>query len=95
MADTSRWDQRVVVAEARADDLPAMQEALASAALESRVGPLLAETQEGELIDWLTVAVHRLPDGSTSISIQGPAGLTELQKKGLLHDALWASAHRI
>ena len=100
MADTSRWDQRERVSEALAEDLPAMQEAL-NAAASNRSGfaesmsALLEGSEEGQLVDWVTVAVHRQPDGSTTTTIHGAIDRSDLQIKGLLHDALWTVAHQI
>ncbi|HJR45659.1 MAG TPA: hypothetical protein VJ927_08650 [Actinomycetota bacterium] len=93
MGDASRWQQRSKVNEVLAEELPAMQAALETTAFEENVKGVLEDCAEGELVDWVTVAVHRLPDGSTTTSICGPSGRTDLQIKGLLHDAIWTAAH--
>lgn len=99
MAETSRWDQRTKVSEVLADELPAMQEAINAAAepssFDEKICRLLDESEAGELVDWVTVSVHRLPDGSTTTSIHGAVDRSDLQIKGLLHDALWTVAHQI
>lgn len=99
MAETSRWEQRTKVSEVLAEDLPAMKEAIAAApdpsSFDEKVSRLLDESEDGELVDWVTVSVHRLPDGSTTTSIHGAVDRSDLQIKGLLHDALWTVAHQI
>ena len=77
-----------------------MQQALETSAtgrsaFEESLASLLAGSEEGQLVDWVTVAVHRLPDGSTTTTIHGAVDKSDLQIKGLLHDALWTVAHQI
>ena len=97
MGDDLRRDQRRKVVDVLADDLPRMQNAIEASAggpFHDQTRHLLEEMGEGELIDWVTVAVYRHPDGTTVTSIHGDPALTDLQLKGLLHDAVWAAAHR-
>lgn len=92
MADGLRWEQRKKIAEVLNEDLARMHEAIEP--FHDQARDLLEGMGEGELVDWVTIAVYRRPDGSTTTSIQGDPALTDLQVKGLLHDALWAAVHR-
>ena len=97
MADGLRWEQRKKVTEVLSEDLPQMHDAIEASAggpFHDQARELLAGMEEGELIDWITVAVYRRPDGSTTTCVHGDPELTNLQIKGLLHDAVWAAAHR-
>lgn len=97
MGDGMRWEQRKKVAEALSDELPRMHEAIEAVEggpFHAQARDLLAGMDEGELIDWITVAVYRRPDGSTTTRVHGDPELTNLQIKGLLHDAVWAAAHQ-
>lgn len=97
MSDGLRWEQRRKVAEALADDLPQMNNAIEASAggpFHDEARHLLEQMSEGELIDWVTVAVYRHADGTTTTAIHGDPARTDLQVKGLLHDAVWAAAHR-
>ena len=94
MAELRRHDRKVAV-EALGDDLAVIRSALDEAhGGESAVQETLSGMGEGELVDWVAVAVHRLPDGTTTTRIHGHPDRTALQVKGLLHDALWTAAHQ-
>lgn len=97
MADGLRWEQRKQVTEALSDELPRMHEAIDAVSggpFHAEARGLLEQMGEGELIDWVTIAVYRQPDGTTTTSIHGDPERTDLQIKGLLHDAIWAAAHQ-
>lgn len=97
MGEGLRWQERQKVTDTLAEDLGQMQnaiEASAGGAFHETVRQLLEDSHEGELVDWVTIAIHRHPDGSTTTSIQGEPNRSNLQIKGLLHDAVWAAAHR-
>jgi len=97
MGEGLRWQERQKISEAMSDDLGQMQNAIeASAAgpFHEEIRQILDETNEGELVDWVAVSIHQYPDGSTKTSIHGEPTRSDLQIKGLLHDAIWAAAHR-
>ncbi|MFP5351592.1 MAG: hypothetical protein ACLGIB_03395 [Actinomycetota bacterium] len=97
MSEGLRWEQRRRVTESLSSDLPQMRDALEAGAqgpVFEEIHELLEGAEEGELIDWLTVAVYRHADGSIFTSIHGDPHRTTLQIKGLLHDAIWAAAHQ-
>ena len=95
MADLKRHDKAAAV-EALGEDLDTIHTVLHETRTQRHtvVEGALEELGDGELVDWVAVAVHRLPDGSTQTSIHGHPDRTALQVKGLLHDALWAAAHQ-
>lgn len=94
MGELKRHDRSAVV-EALGDDLVAISTTLDEAhGGVTKIEDVLCEMGEGELVDWVAVAVHRMPDGSSKTRIHGHPDRTALQVKGLLHDAVWAAAHR-
>lgn len=86
---------RGAAVETLGEDLAVITSALEEAhGAQPKMEKLLEGMAEGEVVDWVAVAVHRMPDGTTKTCIHGHPERTALQVKGLLHDAVWTAAHQ-
>jgi hypothetical protein len=50
-------------------------------------------TEDKRLVGWVTVAVWEDGDGKMTESVMGDEHSSPLEVKGMLHDAVWSTAH--
>jgi hypothetical protein len=97
VADDLRWQQRSKVADALAEDLPVMQEAVRQSGRpgeEAIADALTHLSGGGDLVGWAAVAITKSADGSTHTYVCGDPASSPLEVKGYLHSGIWEAAHR-
>lgn len=72
---------------------PGIQATLDNRAVEAELASVIQSTSSSKLKAWVTVALWEDSDGNTKGSVIQDGHSTLFEVRGLLHDAVWLTAH--